>query len=171
MSILQPKFYFFHQMTRIFCLIFPFFLLVGTPVLFKILRTYIDSSIAVLFYAVIIYVLIDLCIACLISFIIQAFYANSQFKILKDRVEYSSNFFGLRITDLKYKNIKEMSFVQGILQKKFGLGTIFLLTHASPQNPKSRGSGLKIFNIQNSQKVYDLLKKEVDKAETYVPIA
>lgn len=161
---IHPKYHFAQQFISIFLLLL-FFFPFSMP-LFKLFKPYVTFKYEAIFLACMAFLAFNIIMACLISLIVKEFYKHIHFKILNDRVEYYRDFVGLHIKDLKYKNVKEMSLRQNPIQKLFGVGTILLQSHASPQTSKAGSSGLKINNIENPQKIYSFLKKEIDKAES-----
>ncbi len=82
-------------------------------------------------------------------------YSRTRYSFYADRLEYSEGFWTIENKVIKYKNITEANMRKGILQKKYGLGTIVLSTPATgTQNGASR-SGIKISDIRNVEEVYN----------------
>ena len=164
LDFLNPKYYFVQQLlTYLIITSFPFLFMV-IPLVVAIFSEHgkdISSILEMICYFIGGAFLIAGCA----SFFTKEMYKRAHFKILEDRVEYFRDFVTLRITDLKYKNVKEMTLTQGPLQKVFGLGTILLQSHASPQSYKGGSSGLKIYNIENPKEVFSFLKKKIDNVE------
>lgn len=65
-------------------------------------------------------------------------------------MEYTDDFWTTEKKIIKYKNVTEANLRVGILQKRFGLGTIILST---PGSGGSIRSGILIRNTQNSQEI------------------
>ncbi len=65
-------------------------------------------------------------------------------------------FIGSCSVTVYYKDIKEISMVQGIFQRKFNVGSINITTNATKEN-----AGFEIYNIENYQEVYDFLIKKI----------
>ena len=60
---------------------------------------------------------------------------------------------------MRYDNIVEASMKRGILQKRYGLGTIQLTTPGGGQsNNDFSSSGIKIADIPNPQEVYETIQ-------------
>jgi len=94
--------------------------------------------------------------------LIKLSYAHTKYHITKEGICYSRDFIGLTIRDIKFKNVKEITLKQGILQRHFGLGSVLLQTHATPHHPSASSTGLIIKDIGNSEELYKMIKKRID---------
>ena len=61
-----------------------------------------------------------------------------------------------------YKNITEVNLRKGIIQKKYGLGTMILSTPATNSNAKAR-SGISVRDIENPDEAYRQIKELIGK--------
>ncbi|MBS0186189.1 MAG: PH domain-containing protein [Proteobacteria bacterium] len=154
LDFLTPKYCFIQHFIRFFLIIFLFSCVFSPIIVAKFNK---EGS----FIFIILFFLIgcELIVSFLGALLVKSVYRNAHFKILDDRVEYYRDFFSLRIIDLKYKNIKEISLTQSPLQRFFGVGTILLQSHASPQSYKGGSSGLKLYDVENPQAIFSFLKK------------
>lgn len=161
----RPVFCFPQQLARSFFIIL-FFLIGPLAAGVGVLHDYAQFTLLEAFLCAFVGITaLDLLLASLISHAIKACYRNACFTILEDRIEYSRDFFTVQIKDLKFKNVKEMALTQGPLQRLYGIGTILLQSHASPQQAKGGMSGLRIYSVENPKKLYAFLKKKVDEAD------
>ncbi|MGR5287127.1 PH domain-containing protein [Vibrio maritimus] len=58
----------------------------------------------------------------------QNAYKKKEFKFYHDGLEYTDGFWNFESKVIKYKNVTNLSFTQGVLQKKHDLGTISIAT-------------------------------------------
>ena len=84
-------------------------------------------------------------------------YKSTTFSILDNAVQYKFNFFMLSQKRLRYKDIKEITLHRNVFQKIFGLGTVKVTSHAT-----TRSAGIKLYDLENYQEVYDLLMEKID---------
>jgi uncharacterized membrane protein YdbT with pleckstrin-like domain len=73
-----------------------------------------------------------------------------------DCIECSSDFLGSAKSSIKYKDIKGVEFSQGILQQKWGIGTVTLATNATKDT-----SGFFISDIKEYQEVYEFILEKI----------
>lgn len=81
-------------------------------------------------------------------------YAKTKYSFYTDRLEYAEGFWAAENKTIKYKNITEANMRKGIIQKKYGLGTIILSTPATGTQQGRARSGIKISDIENVEEVY-----------------
>ena len=85
-------------------------------------------------------------------------YAQTEYRFFRNRLEYAEGFWTAENKTIKYDRITETSMRRGIIQKRYGLGTIFLATPATGATEFSwRGamSGIRIRDVEEPEKVYD----------------
>jgi membrane protein YdbS with pleckstrin-like domain len=82
-------------------------------------------------------------------------YAKTEYKFYPDRLEYAEGFWTAENKTIKYKNITETNLRKGIIQKKYGLGTIILSTPATGIQQGRARSGIRISDIENTEEIYN----------------
>jgi membrane protein YdbS with pleckstrin-like domain len=91
-------------------------------------------------------------------------YAKTEYTFYQTKLDYYEGFFTTEEKTIDYKNITEVNLVRGIIQKKYGLGTIVLSTPATGfANGRSR-SGIRIQDIPDAEQVYQQVKALVGRA-------
>jgi len=86
-------------------------------------------------------------------------YAQTEYKFYRDRLEYSEGFWTAEQKIIKYKNITETYLRKGIIQRRYGLGTVYLGTPTTGYAQGRAMSGIRIANIENPDKVYDAVQR------------
>jgi membrane protein YdbS with pleckstrin-like domain len=100
-------------------------------------------------------------------------YARTQYNFLDDRLEFEEGFFTINKKLIKYKDVKEVTLRKGILQRIYGLGTIYMATLATGSttsfNPfyalgfgNVSASGVGVRDIANPDDAYEKIKALVD---------
>ncbi len=90
----------------------------------------------------------------------KQFYKMSSFEIQDDTITGKSNFLSTIVKQIKFKNVKEVEFTVGPLQRFFGLGNITINTQASSSGG-NEFSGMTLFDIKNVEDIYNLIKKNI----------
>lgn len=86
-------------------------------------------------------------------------YAQTEYKFYPDRLEYSEGFWTAENKTIKYKNVTETNLRKGIIQKKYGLGTIILSTPATGIQEGRAQSGIRISDIENTEEIYNKVQE------------
>jgi len=86
-------------------------------------------------------------------------YAATEYRFYAARLEYAEGFWAAENKSIKYDKILEASLREGVFQRQYGLGTIFLSTAATGFTSGRSRSGISISDIENPQKVYAALKE------------
>lgn len=81
-------------------------------------------------------------------------YARTKYLFYSDRLEYAEGFWTAEKKSIKYKDITEANMRKGVIQKRYGLGTIILSTPATGTQQGRSRSGIKISDIENVEEVY-----------------
>ncbi len=89
-------------------------------------------------------------------------YAKTEYRFFQDKLEYYEGFFTVEEKSISYKNIVEVNLRQGIIQKKYGLGTILLSTPATGHQTGVSRSGKRILDIKEPRKIYKKVKELID---------
>lgn len=85
-------------------------------------------------------------------------YAETEYKFYPDRLEYAEGFWTAENKTINYKSITEANLRRGIIQRKYGLGTIYLATPATGIPQGRAVSGIKIADVTNSEEIYDTIR-------------
>ena len=88
-------------------------------------------------------------------------YGGTTFEISPSSVSHDRNFLWSKRKEVLLTNIKKVELKSGLLQRLFGLGTIVM--HTQARTAGNSKTGLSVFDIENSNEVYDLLKKNISK--------
>ncbi len=83
-------------------------------------------------------------------------YQNIVYRIYQDRVDFDKGSFTVEENTIRFKDVKEVILRQGYLQKKVGLGTIFLsaITFTKPTSKT-------LVDIEDPEKVCEKIKRLV----------
>ncbi len=92
----------------------------------------------------------------------KAMYRGTTFEITPKSVSHNLDFLWSKRKQVLLANVKEVELEVGFFQKFVGLGTVVLHTQASLAG--NNKTGLSLFDIENSNDVYELLKGDVSKA-------
>ncbi len=86
-------------------------------------------------------------------------YSRTEYKFYSDHLDYAEGFWTVENKTIKYKNITEVNMRQGVIQKKYGLGTIILSTPAMGFQRGRARSGILVSDIENPAEIYEKLKE------------
>lgn len=90
-------------------------------------------------------------------------YAQTEYRFYRNRLEYAEGFWTTENKTIKYDQIIETGMRRGIIQKKYGLGTIFLATPATGVQQGRATSGIRIRDIKQPETVYEAVEKLIGK--------
>jgi membrane protein YdbS with pleckstrin-like domain len=93
-------------------------------------------------------------------------YAKTEYRFYQTKLDYYEGFFTTEEKTIDYKNITEVNLVRGIIQKKYGLGTVVLSTPATGFVRGTARSGIRIQDIPNADRVYRQVKDLVQRASS-----
>ena len=82
-----------------------------------------------------------------------------EYKFYRTRLEYAEGFWTVENKTVKYDKITETAMRRGIIQKKYGLGTVFLTTPATGFQQGRAMSSIRIRDIKDPEKVYETMQK------------
>lgn len=142
----KPTFKLAYMILPNLLLYFFMLILVITPVLFVNL-----SSALTVFLSLFVVLVIVLIIR---AFINKKQYENCTYDFYKTKVVYKDRYINLAEKEVKYKYIREVVMVQGVIQKMFKLGSIILYTSA-----ESAANGIYVSNIENVEETYKKIKE------------
>jgi membrane protein YdbS with pleckstrin-like domain len=91
-------------------------------------------------------------------------YAKTEYRFYQTKLDYYEGFFTTEEKTIDYKNVTEVNLVKGIIQKKYGLGTIVLSTPATGFASGRARSGIRVQDIPNADQVYQQIKGLVQRA-------
>jgi uncharacterized membrane protein YdbT with pleckstrin-like domain len=100
-------------------------------------------------------------------------YGRTEYRFFNDRLEFEEGFFSRNHKVVKFRDVKEVTLREGILQRSVGLGTIYLATLATGSGPRNNpffsmgfgnvsASGIAVRDVQNPADVYARVRKLVD---------
>ncbi len=90
-------------------------------------------------------------------------YAKTEYRFFRDRLEYSEGFWTVENKTIRYDKITEVSMRRGVIQRKYGLGCIFLATPASGFSQGKTASGIVVQDVENPEQVYTLVQDVLHK--------
>ena len=101
-------------------------------------------------------------------------YSRTEYRFYDDRLEFEEGFFTLNKKIIRYKDIRETTLRKGMLQRIYGLGSVYLATLAtgSSRNPNVfsafgfgnvSASGITVRDVQTPDEIYDKIRALVDK--------
>ena len=100
-------------------------------------------------------------------------YTRTEYRFYPDRLEFDEGFFSINRKVIKFRDVKEVTVRRGILQRIYGLGTIYLATLATGStynmNPfvafgfgNVSASGVNVRDISNPDEVFEKVRTIVD---------
>jgi membrane protein YdbS with pleckstrin-like domain len=100
-------------------------------------------------------------------------YTRTEYKFFDDQLEFEEGFFTINKKVMKYKDVKEVTLRKGMLQRIYGLGTIYLATLATGSttsfNPfyalgfgNVSASGVGVRDVANPDEAYEKIKGLVE---------
>lgn len=81
-------------------------------------------------------------------------YSKTEYRFFDDHLEYAEGFLNVENKSINFDKIQETRMTRGIIQKKYGVGTIVLMT--AGQNPNA---GIHLKDIENPERIYDTVKQ------------
>jgi membrane protein YdbS with pleckstrin-like domain len=89
-------------------------------------------------------------------------YADTEYRFYPDRLEYAEGFWTAENKTINYRAINEASLRRGVIQRKYGLGTIYLATPATGISQGRASSGISIADIPESEDVYNTVQQLIN---------
>lgn len=90
-------------------------------------------------------------------------YAQTEYRFFRNRLEYAEGFWTAENKTIKYDKVTETAMRRGIIQRKYGVGTIFLATPATGFQQGRARSGIQIRDVEEPEKVYGMVEKLIGK--------
>jgi membrane protein YdbS with pleckstrin-like domain len=91
-------------------------------------------------------------------------YAKTEYRFFQTKMDYHEGFFTTEEKTIDFKNVTEVNLVKGIVQKRYGLGTIVLSTPATGSGTGRSRSGIRVQDIPDADGVYRQLKELIERA-------
>lgn len=85
-------------------------------------------------------------------------YKAYAYNFYKTKVIYRDSFLNVSEKEVKYKHIREVTYMQTFVQRWFHIGTIILYTNAET----GFGNGIFIRSVENPKEVYEEIKKIIN---------
>lgn len=90
-------------------------------------------------------------------------YAKTEYRFYRDRLEYAEGFWTAENKTIGFSNVTETALRRGVVQRRYGLGTVFLATPATGFQHGKAHSGIRICDIEEPEKVYAAIQELVKK--------
>ena len=81
-------------------------------------------------------------------------YSQTEYRFFDDNLEYAEGFLNVVNKSIRFDKIQETGMTRGVIQKKYGVGTIVLKTASQHLN-----SGIYLKDIENSEHIYETVKQ------------
>lgn len=88
-------------------------------------------------------------------------YRRIEYRVFLDRLEYYEGFFTVEERSVALEDVTEVTLRKGVLQSRYGLGTLILATRATSS---SASAGIRIADIEDPDEVYRSLKHLIGRA-------
>ncbi|HZC56682.1 MAG TPA: PH domain-containing protein [Xanthobacteraceae bacterium] len=100
-------------------------------------------------------------------------YARTEYRFFDDHLEFEEGFFSINKKVIKFRDVKEVTLRKGVLQRIYGLGTIYLATLATGStrgaNPflalgfgNVSASGVSVRDIADPDQAFDKIRGMID---------
>jgi uncharacterized membrane protein YdbT with pleckstrin-like domain len=100
-------------------------------------------------------------------------YARTEYRFYKDHLEFDEGFLAIRKKEIRYADVKEITLRRGVLQRPYGLGTIYLATMATGSSSDSQpfsaisigsvsASGVSVRDIRDPEAAYENIRRIVN---------
>jgi len=91
-------------------------------------------------------------------------YANTTYTFYNTKLDYFEGFFTREKKTIDYRHITEVNLREGIIQKRYGMGTIILSTPATGLGSGRARSGIRVADILHADRVYDQVRALIERA-------
>jgi membrane protein YdbS with pleckstrin-like domain len=96
-------------------------------------------------------------------------YGRTEYRFCRDHLEFEEGFLTIRKKQIRYADVKEITLRKGLLQRPYGLGTIYLATTATGTTQESQpfsaialgsasSSGISIRDVRDPDAVYENIR-------------
>jgi membrane protein YdbS with pleckstrin-like domain len=100
-------------------------------------------------------------------------YGRTEYRFFADHLEFEEGFFSINEKVIRFRDVKEVTLRKGILQRIYGLGTIYLATLATGSSTSFRpfaalgfgnvsGSGISVRDIRDPDQAFEKIRQLVD---------
>ena len=90
-------------------------------------------------------------------------YAKTEYRFFRNHLEYVEGFWTAENKTIKYDKITETAMRRGIIQRKYGVGTLFLATPATGFQQGKAASGIRIRDVEEPEKIYEAVENLIGK--------
>lgn len=149
---------------------------IGTAILYMFLICYIFDLYRFWFiYPVSILITVGImAIYVIVKMILEKMQYNVlEYNFYTTKVEYKDGFLNKEEKELKYKNVREVTMAQNVLERICGIGTIRIYTNATSgvyngnnHNSMRGRNGIYIHCVENVRKQYEKIKEIIDEGTT-----
>lgn len=81
-------------------------------------------------------------------------YSQTEYRFFDNQLEYAEGFLNVQNKSIGFDKIQETSMIRGIIQKKYGIGTIILKTAGQGPN-----AGVYLRDIETPEHIYETVKQ------------
>lgn len=96
--------------------------------------------------------------------IVRRTYARTVYRFYATKLEYHEGFFAVEKKSIDYRKVTEVSYRQGVLQKRHGLATIVLSTAGLTVVSGRVRSGILVQDVPGGERVYHQVRELVERA-------
>lgn len=100
-------------------------------------------------------------------------YRQTEYKFFDDRLEFEEGFFSINKKTIRYRDVKEVTLRRGIVQRMYGLGTVYLATLATGTSNSANAftafgfgnvsaSGVMVRDIPDPEGTYQKIKDLIE---------
>ena len=92
-------------------------------------------------------------------------YARTEYRFFADRLEYFEGFLTIQQKTIDYRFVQEVTVQKGLVQRRYGLGTIVLATPATGTESGTSRSGIRVADVEDPDTVYEEVRRLVREAQ------
>lgn len=100
-------------------------------------------------------------------------YSRTEYRFFADRLEFEEGFFSINKKVIMFRDVREVTLRKGILQRIYGLGTIYLATLATGSSSYSNpfvalgfgnvsASGVSVRDVTDPDQMFEKIRRMVD---------
>jgi membrane protein YdbS with pleckstrin-like domain len=94
-------------------------------------------------------------------------YVQTEYRFYDDRLEYAEGFWTAERKSIPLDRVAEVSLRRGVIQRRYGIGTLYLAT-AATGNGQS-GSGISLRDIPDAERLFDQVKELIGQSRRESP--
>lgn len=94
-------------------------------------------------------------------------YAKTEYRFYPTRLEYYEGWFVIQQKTIDYRHIQEVNLQKGMIQRRYGLGTLVLATPATAATGGNGTwkSGIRIVDVEDPDTLYEQVRRLVQEAQ------